>query len=244
MSQIPKRVTFDGFQWDLLLPSNIDTEIDKGILWEPVTTKWIREFLRPGMIAVDVGSNIGWFALQMSRCVGPEGKVFAFEPCPGFYRRLLGHLKVNEIQNVMAAQVALSDRVRMCYIAQNVGPYFSSAHLSDDVGDGATHPATCVPLDALCLERCDLIKIDVDGTELEVLQGAVRMLDTFHPRLVVEIAMDAQPEKVLDLLWHFGYRIRPEHKQRFYLRDEIVRCFRAGRPAMNLLCEWKEAKNA
>ncbi|MCS7277581.1 MAG: FkbM family methyltransferase, partial [Aquificaceae bacterium] len=66
--------------------------------------------LREGMTVLDIGANIGFYALHFARKVGPSGKVYAFEPVPEFFERLKEHIALNNMTNIFPIHVALSDQ--------------------------------------------------------------------------------------------------------------------------------------
>jgi FkbM family methyltransferase len=126
-----------------------------------------KDYCRPGDVTVDVGANIGEVSIVLSRRVGEDGRVFAFEPHPRIYRYLSGNLALNRCDNVTARNLALGsapDRVR----------------LSDDKRDDMNRvvpsgaiEVRCSTLDAeLPREPIALLKVDVEGGELSVLKGA------------------------------------------------------------------------
>lgn len=131
-----------------------------------------RDYCQPGDVAIDVGANIGEVSIICSQAVGAEGRVLAFEPNPRIYQYLLGNLTLNRCANVTAANLALGateGRVRM------------SNDKHDDmnriVASGAIEVA-CSTLDAQLPEApIALLKVDVEGSELRVLEGARRALE-------------------------------------------------------------------
>ncbi len=236
MTQTAKCITFDGFSWDLLLPSNIDSELDAGIPWEPVTTRWIKDTLKPGMTAVDVGANIGWFTLQMARAVSPQGQVWAFEPCQDFFWRMINHVALNRLNNVYSFNVALSDKSGPVRLVKNLPPYESSATVTSDPSGV---PVAAHLLDEFPLTRCDLIKIDVDGHEYQVIQGARKTIETFRPAMVIEINGETGP-LCLDFLCELKYLMRPEEVTPWREVNEVLQKIKLGRPTVNVIAMPKE----
>lgn len=132
-----------------------------------------KDYCREGDIAVDVGANIGEVSIILSQGAGPGGRVFAFEPNPRIYQYLLGNLALNHCGNVTTANVA---------VGAAVGTVRMSDGKRDDMNrvtnDGAIELA-CTALDVHLppLERIAFIKIDVEGSELRVLEGARATLE-------------------------------------------------------------------
>lgn len=153
-------------------------------VWSRAETALYERCLRPGDTVVDCGANIGYFTLIFARLVGPRGRVFAFEPEPTNHRLLARNIASNGYGNVTTAQQALS---RVAGEA--------TLHLAqDNLGDHRLGPVRdsrrviSVPvttLDSSCAaraERIDFLKMDVQGREPAVLDGAHELLAA-HPDL-------------------------------------------------------------
>ena len=217
--QKPLRKEFRGFTWDLLIPSNIDSEIQAGRDWEPVLTKYIEQHVGPGMNVVDVGANFGWFSVIMASRVTESGQVHVFEPEPGFFERLKNHLALNFSlgnicdNNVTLYDIALSDELCNRWIVKNGEPYYSSAGICEtepkEKSDGI-NLIRCIPLDTVWDASLPVhfIKIDVDGYELKVLKGAEKTITANRPRMILEISKDA--EEICQLLKSWKYNMRLE----------------------------------
>lgn len=130
-----------------------------------------RGYCRPGETAVDVGANIGEVSLLLGRGVGPSGRVYAFEPNPRIYRYLLGNLALNGRANVEARNLA---------VGAAEGIVRMSDGKRDDMNrieDAGALPVRCATLDQeIPSAAIALLKIDVEGSELHVLQGGRRLL--------------------------------------------------------------------
>ena len=132
------------------------------------TENFYRDYLKVGDVVIDIGSNIGSTVLEASRCVGMTGKIYAFEPHPSTFRKLIGNLQGNRVTNVTPHNVALSD--------MNKRVVFSNLNTDDqnkllDSGKGVLVRAST--LDALRLPEKNIavVKIDVEGCEKRVLEG-------------------------------------------------------------------------
>jgi FkbM family methyltransferase len=132
-----------------------------------------KDYCEAGDVAVDVGANVGEVSIILSQGAGPTGRIFAFEPNPRIYQYLKGNLALNRCDNVTAANLA-------------VGSAAGSVRMSDSkrddmnrVIDGGEIEVTCTTLDTHLppLERIAFLKVDVEGSELRVLEGARSMLE-------------------------------------------------------------------
>lgn len=141
-----------------------------------------------GDTVVDIGANIGWFSLQLARRVGPAGRVYAFEPEPGNHRRLCANARANGLGWIEPHAVALGDRPGQALLhttAFNGGMH----RLYDSVCcEGPAIAVAVQRLDDLLPPRSvSLVKIDVEGYEHAVLQGAQALLSTPpRPQVVSE----------------------------------------------------------
>jgi FkbM family methyltransferase len=130
-----------------------------------------KEYCQAGDTAVDVGANVGEVSVILSQRAGAAGHVYAFEPNPRIYRYLLGNLALNHCGNVTAANVA---------VGAAAGTVRMSDNKHDDMNrvvDAGAIEVPCTTLDAAVPERAiALLKIDVEGSELRVLEGASSLL--------------------------------------------------------------------
>lgn len=129
----------------------------------------MRNFLHDGDTAIDIGANIGDLTLPMSRMVGVSGRIVAIESHTFNFNVLCANLALNDIRNTTPINAFVID-------GQNESLRF--------VGGDAS--ATTLSLDTLAIESCALIKIDVDGGELDVLKSAAMQIERFRPILYFE----------------------------------------------------------
>ena len=140
----------------------------------------IAELLKPGDRVVDVGANIGYYAIMFARLVRKEGSVLCIEPEPDNLVELRRNVAGNDLCNVEILGVAAGEKVgRVGFAAGINGTVASEPDGQLDVD--------MVLLDSVINEKIDLIKIDVEGYEGQVLAGAERVLRQFHPKLFVEV---------------------------------------------------------
>ncbi len=151
----------------------------------------------PDGVIVDVGANIGVAALGFSR-ICPEGTVVAVEPGERAHADLRAGIALNSASNVRAVKAALGDvegyadlhevtwNTAGSFLRRDASPA-SDAHTTAGTVEARVRVTTLDDLvDHENLTRVDLVKIDVEGNEPDVLDGATRTLDRFHPLVVVE----------------------------------------------------------
>lgn len=145
-----------------------------------------REFqaaIRPGSVVYDVGANVGFYTLLSSRLTGPSGSVYAFEPAPGNIEALRRHISLNKAANVTLFPAAVSS-------VSGTEGFDPGAHrFIGRLSDSGTLRVEVVTLDELVakgdVQPPEVIKIDVEGSELEVLRGAGAILERYHPVLLL-----------------------------------------------------------
>jgi FkbM family methyltransferase len=162
-------------------------------------------FLRPGDWAVDIGANVGHYTMRMAELVGRSGRVIALEPVPDTFALLAANARLFAHANVSLLNVAASDRMAAVGIEL---PQFSDGltnyYQARLTGDPAGLTVLTVPIDALALPATvRLVKIDVEGHELPVLQGMRGLLERDHPVLIVETGA----QHTADLVNSLGYVI-------------------------------------
>lgn len=138
--------------------------------WDRGVTSILKKVLKPGMVVIDVGAHVGYFARQASKLVGPNGKVYAFEPNNDNFSRLEKNSKY--FKNITVIPFAVSDTEgEMEFFDSTIG---SGRHsLISSRGEHApARKVKVVTLDSYIKdEKVDLVKIDVEGAEISVLKG-------------------------------------------------------------------------
>jgi len=143
--------------------------------------------LRPGDVAIDVGAHVGYFSLLFRLLAGNAGAVYAFEPMPDTYNRLLRNVMRNRFTNIVPLPMALA-AVKGCaefhFNHRNEG----ECSLLGDGGDGSCQVQVST-LDELFAgaqpDRPRLLKIDAEGAEMHVLEGGRQWFDENAPDMVI-----------------------------------------------------------
>lgn len=174
--------------------------------------RFLKSVLRPSMIVVDVGANVGGLTVPMAQAVGREGIVLAFEPQRAPYYALCANVFINNLNNVFCYQRAIGREAGTVLVPdlgyQVPGNYGAWSPLREE--EAYRHynklPVDVNTLDQLGLAAVDLIKIDVEGMELDVLEGGRGTITKHRPMLYLE---DDRPERIpalLEFLASVGYR--------------------------------------
>ena len=166
-----------------------------------------RHVLRPGMVAADIGANIGAFTLPLARAVFPGGSVVAIEPQRILHQMLCANIALNGIRNVRALQIG-AGRAADTAVAPLID--FTGAANFGGVALASSGPGESVevvPLDALGLAACHFVKIDVEGMEAQVIDGAAETIGRHRPILYVENAFAAKSPALIDRLRALGFRL-------------------------------------
>jgi FkbM family methyltransferase len=219
-------ISVSDFDNELEMVLRLDEHMQSQIFWYGYYSRDIvlllNRILRPGMVVIDVGANIGEISLAAARRVGRTGRVYSFEPMASLYARLEEHTRVNGLRQITLVQKGLSDK-------QGTATLFRASELFEDGtshdGLGTLYPtskrATAVSeievttLDQFSIDagvdRLDLIKIDVEGAELAVLKGGVKTMRDLQPSIILELQSDTSenagysPREILTLLESLGY---------------------------------------
>jgi len=159
-------------------------------VYEAGTLSFLKTFLRPGDIFLDVGANIGLHSCVASHFVGNEGKVYAIEPHPETYKILKYNIYLNRLTNITAFQIALGSKNSTALIYDNPKLGRGSASLSPQKNANLKHgrKVKVKTIDTLIERKLlpipNLVKIDVEGFELEVLKGARKLLSSSKPPIL------------------------------------------------------------
>lgn len=174
----------------------IDPSKDSGVelalyetgTYEPGTLHIFQNFLQAGDCFIDIGANIGLMSIFASKLVGKTGKVIAFEAHPETYKWLQFNIDLNKATNIQANGFALGKRNGNALIYDNWDINRGGASLVVKSAESESYPVEIKVLDDLLDENTipKLIKIDVEGFELPVLQGAEKTIRAHQPILVVE----------------------------------------------------------
>lgn len=184
---------------------------------EPAIADLIKRLVRPGAVCLDIGANIGAHALIMAFRATESGHVYAVEPHPVVAQDLLRNLALNNVRNVSVIQAALAPEngtvslfgFKQDEFNRGISSLSASARTPDSVEVPAISGATLMSL--MRSDRCDLVKIDVEGHDPMALRSLEALIRRHRPHLIVECYQEQwrrcgfDVESTLELLaaWHY-----------------------------------------
>ena len=179
--------------------------------YENADAQLLGSLFAPDQIILDVGANIGWYALHAADQF-PSAIVHAFEPVPRTYEYLQRNIAMNDLGNVVAHSFGLSDRSGdVTFFVYPEGSGGASMANTTERASVTQVTAKVCRLDDLELSP-DVIKIDVEGAELLAFRGGSETLKRCRPAIFSEMLrkwaakFDYHPNAILELLGGFGYR--------------------------------------
>jgi FkbM family methyltransferase len=213
---------YEGLRVRLFLGNDLSLCLYAGGSFEPNEFAFLHSALRPGMIFVDGGANDGLYSLFAARHVRPNGLVIAVEPSQREYDRLIANLRLNRIANVKATKIALGRESGVAALAiaedGHEGQNTIGATVSNPTVETAWHETVPVEtIDELVaaeeLERVDFIKLDVEGSEVDALEGARATIARFRPLMLLEAederlaSQQRTKDDFVQLVTGFGYEL-------------------------------------
>lgn len=197
----------------------LSTTIGRGGQREKDQSKVLQQELKEGMTVLDLGANLGYYALMEAVLVGPRGKIYAIEPVPGNYALLTDNVRLNGFEaRVETFHLAVSDRdgSQKLYLSKlsNLNTLFPHGASCKQSMTGETIDVKTMEIGSFLKgkPRIDLIRMDIEGAEVEVFEGLVRMLER----------KDEIPRRILFETHRSKYT--PEHS----LEKPLSRMFAAG----------------
>jgi FkbM family methyltransferase len=217
-ANIDQPISIQGHQMFLAAAGrypSLDMLMDK---YEEATTQLFRQLLQPGMVVVDVGANVGYFSLLSADQVGPTGMVYAFEPEPVNHSLLQKNIDLNAYSNILAMQMAVSNTsgcIEFFLSELDSGSHSIYQEGARGVADKLSVTSTTLDsfLEELGWPNIDLVKIDVEGAELAVLEGmessiqrssCLTLILEYCPFLLQSAGLN--PSDLLDKLTSLGFQ--------------------------------------
>lgn len=178
-----------------------------------------KQIIRKGYVVFDIGANIGTHTLFFAQVVGLEGEVYAFEPQRILFQTLCANMALNSIVNSYCYNLAVGKKLGSMLVPQ-MKPWlnFNFGGLSL-LNQESGEKVKVISIDSLSLSRCHLIKIDVEGMEIDVLKGCRDTIKRFQPILYVENNLKENGKDLIqfidslgyDMYWHPTYLYNPNN---------------------------------
>jgi FkbM family methyltransferase len=193
----------------------------KGAIWEENVVTLLRKYVKSDTTVIDAGAYIGTHTLFMSKYAGKRGRVYAFEPQRKAYRELVFNLKLNHIKNVVPLRFALGSGSEII----EMNPAAQGNEGGTSIGQGGDK-AELRTIDSFGFRNVSLIKIDVEGFEDYVIEGAKETIQRYRPILIVEIAggkdcqkapleMKVRLDRIKERIFKLGYSIKQMDRHNF-----------------------------
>lgn len=221
----------------------VGKSIEKYGEYSDAEAELLKQVIPEGALVVEVGANMGALTVPLAQKVGASGVVVAFEPQRRLFELLCANAALNQLFNVLPFCRALGNlcgSVVVPNIDYGIENNFGALSLGGwDVGEHVELNT----LDSIALPACSLIKIDVQGMEREVLEGAEGTIKKFRPVLYVENDREEKSETLIEyiksldyrLFWHIPYMYNPNN-----YRQDSENIF-GNIVSINMLCLPKEA---
>lgn len=184
-------------------------------LIEPEQTSAICKLLKSGGVFYDIGANVGYYTVLGSRLVADTGRVISVEPSLRNVCLLNRHLILNRLINVQIISAACADQVGMRTFV--TGNNYAVGHLEfEQTAERSYMPNTSivptVSIDAICQiteTYPNVVKIDVEGAELEVLRGAIQTLSSARPVILLSTHSELLKARCKEMLTGYAYSFGP-----------------------------------
>ena len=181
----------------------------KNGVYEPLETEIVKSIVKPGNICLDIGANIGYYTVLMSKL---GGRVWAFEPEPSNVELLRKNVEINNIYaHIFDIAISNESGDKELYLSDashGMHRMYNSIHTRN-----TPIKINAGQIDRFEFPKVDFVKMDVEGTEMDVLKGMIntinrcrpKMMIEFHPPTLIEYGTD--PEQLYNLLKRLGYNI-------------------------------------
>lgn len=185
--------------------------LQQGYPCEPEIVYFMAHVVQPGDLVVDAGANVGFFTLLLARYVGSTGSVISFEPSPNNLHKLRGNIALNKMANISVYPNALaaSSKKLQFYLGRDSG---QNGAWRNEVTALEQITVDAITLDAaLGASVPKLIKMDIEGSEYQALQGARALLARRPKFIIMEFnvdalkAMNTSPAEIRTFMHDYGY---------------------------------------
>ena len=159
--------------------------------WAMDELNLLGQIIAPGMCVLDIGAFIGTHTLAFSEFVGPQGKVYSFEPRKEIYALLAENISLNNLKNVTSLNIGLAEKEDVLSLQSlDISQSFNFGGLALDSTEKSqitnAYQVSISTIDSLNIEKIDVIKLDVEGMERRVLDGAIKTVLRDRPVIFCE----------------------------------------------------------
>lgn len=186
---------------------------------EPTATKILKKEVQKGMYVLDIGANVGYYALMEAKIVKPHGHIWAVEPSPENAWFLERNITINGLDNITIHKVAIGDEIGTIYLdVCEEAPNLNRVSLHKTKGSTKRISAEIVTLDEFVkrnnIEKADFMRFDVEGFECRIVKGGKKTLNKYSPKIFLEIHPTKMKEysdtleSMLEELSKFDYYIK------------------------------------
>jgi|LakMenEpi03Aug12_release.lakeMendotaPanAssembly.Ray.scaffolds.fasta_scaffold16917_6 FkbM family methyltransferase len=155
--------------------------------FEPHFYNVAKNVIKPGDICLDCGANLGYHAVTMAKMVGPAGKVLAFEPLRVIYQQLCGNVFINDLRNVFCFNVALGNENKMIQMDYVDVDRPQGINIGATKIGGGGDVVQMIKIDEVISSGVSFLKIDVQGSEIFLLEGAEKLIQNSRPIMFIEV---------------------------------------------------------
>ncbi|MDZ4852120.1 MAG: FkbM family methyltransferase [Pirellulaceae bacterium] len=210
---IPKTIfsMFDGVR--VVVPDSLQYIVTYSLFeqqdWFEDEIKFVRKLLKPGQKAFDIGASFGLYTLSMAKCVGPTGRVWAFEPVMSTGAMLSESIMTNGFMQITLEQKALSDECGTARMVLNSKKETSAILRGEPTGE-PTETVQTTTLDEFqknaILPEISFVKMDAEGEEPRILKGGRQFFNSQSPLVQYEIKLTSEPcLDLVELFSEMGY---------------------------------------
>ncbi|MFN0277450.1 MAG: FkbM family methyltransferase [Pyrinomonadaceae bacterium] len=213
-----RNVTRDGFNYAL----DLSCMMQWVVFWNFKEKQRDRLYslVNEGDVVLDVGTNIGEMLLHFARLVGNDGFVYGFEPDETNFANAQKNISLNDFQNIHVFNFGVSDKKETQKLYRVDEHNLGMNRILNDAEAARFEDFTVIETDTLDnivvrnrIQKVDLIKIDIEGYEMHALRGARTVLETFKPKLFIEVGyarllnLGTSPNELISYLNKFGYKV-------------------------------------
>jgi len=185
--------------------------IKKGIEWEKHIQCQLAAYGKPNSVALDIGGHMGTHTLNLSRIVGEQGVVHVFEPQKKMFSELNINMHLNGCKNIVFHRNALGNSEKWIQMCRPCSTNEGIACVNESPTALNSDMAKMIRLDSLDLNDVSIIKIDVEGFEMEVIRGGVETIKRNKPVMIVEIFQGPENAAKIKEIESLGYKHKLLH---------------------------------